>query len=143
MKANNYNSMCENEFISNTYAQKRWLGLSDGEIKANREWLRKDAAFKWELSQIEQGGPNWREAASEGSAGGSESSGDGGGGSKIPPAFGPGPKGGSTSIEGETPEGEPPEVGGQESSTTNMELPPTKETEEVVQSVSNKGSKLP
>jgi len=143
MKANNYNSMCENEFISNTYAQKRWLGLSDSEIKANREWLRKDAAFKWEIDQIGQGGPNWREAASEGSAGGSESNGGGGSGSKIPPAFGPGPKGGSTSIEGETPEGEPPEAGGQESSTTNMELPPTKETEEVVQSVSNKGSKLP
>lgn len=141
MKANNYNSMCENEFISNTYAQKRWLGLSDDEVKANREWLRKDAAFKWEIGQISEGGPNWKESASDGSAGGGGESG-GGGGSEIPPAFGPGPKGSTTNTESEPTEGETSETGGQEPPTSNMELPPTKETE-VVQSVSNKGSKLP
>ena len=34
---------------------------SDEEIKANREFLRKDKELNWELAQIENGGPNWRE----------------------------------------------------------------------------------
>lgn len=95
MRANNFNSMSENPLISNTYSQKKWLGLSDDDVKINREWLRKDAAFKWELAQIEQGGPNWRDAAA--SAGGAEGGGapgggGGGGAAGVPPAFGPGPQ---------------------------------------------------
>ena len=39
------------------------MGLSDAKISENMEWLRKDAAMKWELDQIAQMGPNWREHA--------------------------------------------------------------------------------
>ena len=42
-------------------AQKKYLGWSDQEIKANREFLRKDAEFQWELQQIGAGGPDWRD----------------------------------------------------------------------------------
>lgn len=90
MRANNYNSMSENPLISNTYAQKKWLGFSDDDVKINREWLRKDASFKWELAQIEEGGPNWREAAASAASEGGGSGGAPGGG--MPPSFGPGPK---------------------------------------------------
>ena len=47
--------------MSKTYCQRHYLGLSDDKISENMEWRRKDEALKWELSQIQQFGPNWRE----------------------------------------------------------------------------------
>jgi hypothetical protein len=61
LKANNYNTLAGNEFVAATYAQKRYLGWNDVEVKANREFLRKDAELQWELSQIGTAGPNWRD----------------------------------------------------------------------------------
>lgn len=61
LKVANYNQLAAGEFVSNTYAQKKYLGWSDQEIKANREFLRKDAEFQWELQQIGAGGPDWRD----------------------------------------------------------------------------------
>jgi len=91
MRANNFNMMTENPLISNTFSQKKYLGFSDSDIAINREWLRKDAAFKWEIAQIENGGPNWKEAAAAGAAEGGGGSSKSGGGGTLPPSFGPGP----------------------------------------------------
>jgi hypothetical protein len=61
LKATNYNNLVSNEFISATYGQKKYLGWNENDIKANREMLRKDAEFQWELQQIAGGGPNWKD----------------------------------------------------------------------------------
>jgi len=86
LKYNNFNNMSQNDSMSKTYCQRHYLGLSDDKISENMEWKRKDEALKWELAQIQQFGPNWREhmeAMSEAGqelTGGQESSGLGGGG---------------------------------------------------------------
>lgn len=61
LKANNYTSLAGNEFISATYAQKKYLGYKDRDILANREFMRKDAELQWELAQIASFGPSWKE----------------------------------------------------------------------------------
>ena len=99
LKQSNYNNMATGEFVSNTYAQKKYLGWQDVDIQQNREWLRKDKALAFELAQIETMGPNWEEAmqaqadAAAAPAGGL---GDTGGAlpppeDGAPPEFGPGP----------------------------------------------------
>ncbi len=89
LKATNYNNLVNNDFISATYGQKKYLGWNDLEIKANRELLRKDAEVLWELQQISGTGPNWRDTMQPATGG-------------EPPAGG----------AGSTAEGEPPEFGG-------------------------------
>ena len=103
IKYNNFNNLSQNESFSKSFAQKKYLGLSDEEMAANREWRRKDAALAWELEQILSSGPNWKEqyqatqaAAAELSAGGGGGApaGEGGGGApetETPPEFGPTP----------------------------------------------------
>jgi len=78
-----------------SYAQKYYLGLSDELMKENRDWQKKDSALKWELSQIEQMGPNFREVLQAQMGGGGEgavAAGLGGGGVTpgAPPAGGGG-----------------------------------------------------
>jgi len=95
LKATNFNALASNEFVSATYAQKRYLGWDDRDIKANRQFLRKDAELQWELGQIGGGGPNWRDDLENTPAGG-QAPVDGSGGigpidSETPPAFGGGP----------------------------------------------------
>jgi hypothetical protein len=102
LKAANFNNLAANEYISTSYAQKKWLDWSDVQIKANREWMRKDAALMWEISQITAMGPDWKAAMAEQQAGaegaeGMEPGGGmpmGGGAGGAPPAFGPPPGGG-------------------------------------------------
>ena len=115
LKATNFNNLASNESISNTYAQKRYLGWNDVDIKANREFLRKDAEIQWELQQIGAGGPNWRDDL-EGTtepAGGIEGAAAGEVSPETPPEFGGGPADvspeGDDGPEGETP-GEVPET---------------------------------
>lgn len=98
LKAENFNSITQSDLVSKTYAQKKYLGWSDTDLMANREFLRKDRELLWELDQITNAGPNWREqgAAAQGQApAGGEAGvagGAGGGtGSRLPPEFGPGP----------------------------------------------------
>jgi hypothetical protein len=95
LKAANFNNLASNEFVSATYAQKKYLGWKDRDILANREFLRKDAEMQWELAQIQAAGPAWKEALIAGSAAGGEAApgGEGGGfgGGSTPPAFGGGP----------------------------------------------------
>ncbi len=107
LKSNNFTNIGGNESVSQTYAMKKYLDWSDNEIKSNREWLRKDKQLAWELAQIEQFGPNWREqllaqadqmeagmeAAPGGDLGGGFGGGGLGGGIDSPPDFG-GPVGG-------------------------------------------------
>ena len=99
LKAANFNTLAGNEFISVTYAQKKYLGWKDRDILANREFLRKDAEIQWELAQIQAAGPMWKEqlaAAAEAGAEGAE--GDFGGGAAGDdggiPEFGGGSAGG-------------------------------------------------
>lgn len=110
LKVSNFGNLASNESVSPTFAQKRYLGWSDIEVKANREFLRKDKELRWELTQIEQFGPNWKqmaaqqaEAAAGGETGAPPPAGGGGGGGGMPPAFTGGPAG----PEG----GAPPEAG--------------------------------
>ena len=96
LKAENFNSITQSDLVSKQFAQKKYLGWSDSDVMANREFLRKDRELLWELDQITNSGPNWREVGAvtpgaEG-AGGAEAGGaGGGGGSRLPPQFGPGP----------------------------------------------------
>ena len=61
LKTSNFNTLASNPTISPTYLQKKILGWSDIDIKANREFLRKDKEFEWELNNITNAGPNWRD----------------------------------------------------------------------------------
>lgn len=95
LKFESFNTITQNEFVSKTYAQKKYLGWTDHDILANREFMRKDAEFIWEVEQIKGSGPNWKTAAAQQPTGAEPSpTGSGapiGGGSAIPPSFGPGP----------------------------------------------------
>jgi hypothetical protein len=118
LKVSNFGNLAANESISPTFAQKRYLGWSDIEVKANREFLRKDKELRWELTQIEQFGPNWKEMAAqqaEAAAGGETGAppAGGGGGGGMPPAFTGGPAGPEAGGESAAPEaGEPPSAAG-------------------------------
>jgi len=100
LKFNTYTNLAQGELVSKTFAQKKYLGWTDTDILANREFMRKDAEFMWEVEQIKTGGPGWKEAAEKavgaeggaepGMGGGPPAGGSGGG---IPPAFGPAPGG--------------------------------------------------
>ena len=110
LKATNFNNLAASEFVSATYAQKKYLGWKDKDVLANREFLRKDAEMQWELSQIQAAGPNWKEqmiaGGLEGSAGAEGDMGDAGGGAGGGiPEFGGGP-----AAEGEVPEADVPEA---------------------------------
>ena len=105
LKAGNYTNLAGNEFISATYAQKKYLGWKDRDILANREFLRKDAEIQWELGQISTAGPAWKEQALAGelaeggeAAVGGEGGGVGGAGAEgAIPEFG----GGEADVGGE------------------------------------------
>jgi hypothetical protein len=106
LKLNNFNSITQNESISKGYAQKIFLGWNDEQVKANREWLRKDASLQHEIAKIQEGGSDWNAGA--GSAGAGAGSVDQGGG-ETPPDFGPTPGGeGEAGGETEAPAPEPP-----------------------------------
>lgn len=78
IKYENFNNMSQNDFVSNTLALKMYLGWTDREILINLDMLRKDAAFRWELAQIEQNGPDFREKALEEIQGTAMAGGEGG-----------------------------------------------------------------
>ena len=121
LRAENFNTITQSDFVSKTYAQKKYLGWSDSEVMANREFLRKDKELMWELAQIENTGPDWREAESlVPGAGGEGGEGGGGGGGGAPPAFGPAPTGG----EEVPPEAGEPEVAGAAAPAPGGEAPP-------------------
>ena len=109
LKASNYNTLVNNEFISATYGQKKYLGWNELEIKANREMLRKDAEFEWELQQIQGAGPSWKDGIQPGSEGVAGI--EGGVAAGQPPEFG-----GTAPAEGGGEEAGTEEPGGEETS---------------------------
>jgi hypothetical protein len=96
LKYNNFNNMSSNDGVSNSFAQKKYLGLTDDEMAQNREWKRKDAILAYELAKIGEAGPNWKDAEAAGGGapaeGGGAPAGGGGGGSALPPEFGAAPE---------------------------------------------------
>ena len=107
LKFKNFSDMSQNDGISNTFAQRYYLDYSDNKIAENMEWKRKDASLRWEIAQIENNGPNWREqieAAENASMEASSSSGGGGFSGSSIPDFGGGAENSSSE---ETPEGAP------------------------------------
>jgi len=109
LKAGNFERLAGSEFVSATYAQKKYLGWKDRDILANREFLRKDAELQWELAQITAAGPTWKEQAAAVDVAGDEAAiggegagiGGGGGGGGIP-EFGGGPAEVEGDVETET-----------------------------------------
>ena len=115
LKAANFNTLASNEFVSVTYAQKKYLGWKDRDILANREFMRKDAEFQWELAQIQAAGPMWKEqlaaaseAGGEAEVGGEGGGVAGGGGEGGIPEFGGGPAGGGEAAGEDAPEVDAP-----------------------------------
>ncbi len=96
IKIKNFNGFTQVDNISKTYALKKFIGWSDDEIKANREWLKRDAALSWEIDKITTLGSNWKEAMTTGAGpeqGGPQMPGGAGigPGAGGAPSFGPGP----------------------------------------------------
>lgn len=120
LKVTNFNNLSQNESVSKTFCQKKYLGWSDTEVLANREYMRKDAAFMWEIEQIKASGPGWKEAAAGATAGGAGAEAGGAGGGGTPPEFGGGP-----AATGEVQA--PPEAGAPEAAVpeTPAATPPT------------------
>jgi hypothetical protein len=82
IKQENFTNITSNESISKTFAQRHYMQFTDAQISENMAWLRKDAALRWELAQIEAAGPNWREqqaALAQAAQGGAAPGGMGGG----------------------------------------------------------------
>lgn len=114
LKVTNFNNLGSNPTVSPTYLQKKILQWTDLDIKVNREYLRKDKEFEWELNQVSQYGPYWKLAITGGQAGGAEGAPGGEGGAApgggagpggAPPAFGGGPAALETPPEAEGPPG--------------------------------------
>ena len=91
------------------------LGWSDIDIKANREFLRKDKELEWELNQILNGGPNWRDQIVPQGAEPTPPGGATPGAQAIPPSFGGAAEAGAEAIPpagGNTVQEPPPAAGG-------------------------------
>ena len=52
LKSSNYNNLVANEFISATYGQKKYLGWTENDIKANREFLEKMQSFNGSFNRF-------------------------------------------------------------------------------------------
>lgn len=123
LKSRNYTTLAGSEFVSATFAQKKYLGWKDKDILANREFMRKDKELSWELAQIETNGPSWQQVAlaqslGEGEAMAAPEAGMGGGEGGGIPAFGGGEAtvggevpGAEAGVEAAPPEGPPPAGG--------------------------------
>ena len=123
IKYTTFNDMVQNESISKTYAQKKYLRWSDQEILANRAFLKKDKELEFELAQIQANGPMWKtggesvegQSLAAGGGGGTLPTGEGApitnappaGEGEAPPAFGPAPSAGGG---GEAPAPSAPET---------------------------------
>jgi len=119
IKYTTFNDMVQNESISKTYAQKKYLRWNDQEILANRAFLKKDKELEFELAQIQANGPMWKtggesvegQSLAAGGGGGALPTGEGApitnappaGEGEAPPAFGPAPAAGGGGGEAPAP----------------------------------------
>ncbi len=116
LKFSNFNNITQNGAISHLYAQRHYLGMSDKQMAENIAFLKKYAGLRWELSQIETQGPNFREKLKA-----AEAAMKAGGGAAQPPEAGGMPSpGGAVTPESlaamgviKSPEEAPPEFGGE------------------------------
>ena len=108
MKFDTFQSAIQSPSISPSYAMKYYLDMAEDQMRENRDWLRKDSALEWEINQIKQAGPQFRElaaqqgAAPEGGDAGPMSGGGGGGGGES----------GGGEMPAAGPESVPPDFGG-------------------------------
>lgn len=129
IKTDTYSDIMGTQNISDTLAKKKYLGWTDKDILADREFRRKDAEFAWELQQITAMGPDWKKQLIDQAGGGlppaeggADMGGAGGGGPALPPEFGggepmgaeggaetPEPFGGEPNQTPPVGEGQPPE----------------------------------
>lgn len=121
LKIGTFNNITANEFVSTTFAMKKYLDWKDSDILANRHFLRNEADFQFELEQRKTLGPNFKELLAQQAEGGGEG-GDlggmpdmGGGGGGVPDfSGGPAAVGGDEADLGDdipdAPEAEEPEV---------------------------------
>jgi hypothetical protein len=124
LKLKNFNDISQNDSISKTFAQRHYLNLSDGKISENMEWLRKDAALKWELEQIAATGPNWREhiqAAEDASKAAGEATSSAGASTSEIPEFGGGGETAETPAEAAPETAETPAEAAPETAETPAE----------------------
>ena len=112
LKYANFNNMANNELISKSFSQRHYLDWTDEMMAENREWLRKDSEFMWEVEQIRTNGPNFRDKANALESAVGEIAGGGAGGAavgaaqsevggfkpKVPPEFGPAPATGGVGV---------------------------------------------
>lgn len=129
LKIDTFSSITNSEFVSKTFAMKKYLDWKDSDILANRHFLRNEAEFLYEIEQIKANGPNWKEIAAqqaEGAGGAGSDMGElgGGGGGGMPPDFG---GAGATVGGGEA------DIGGGESADLGgeAEAPPETEAPEI------------
>jgi len=92
LKINTFTSITNSEFVSKTFAMKKYLDWKDSDILANRHFLRNEAEFLYEIDQIKANGPNYKELLAQqagGEAGGDMGAmGGSSGGGGMPPDFG-------------------------------------------------------
>ena len=97
----NFNNMAANEMVSTTYAMRKYLKMSDEDIRINHSLLRYDAALTWELQQIVTLGPDFRAELKKQAGeleGGGEFGGGGGGGGGLGGGLGGGGLGGDSGL---------------------------------------------
>jgi hypothetical protein len=119
----NYSEAINTNTLAPSYAMKYYLNMNADQMKENREWQKRDAALKWELAQIETGGPSWREQlqsqGAEAAPGATETpapiGGGGPGASEIPEFGGEAPEAGETPATPAAPE---------TSAAQGVEIPP-------------------
>lgn len=81
-----FSESTSNDFLSKSLLMKRILGWTNEEIVENLKLRKKEAAHEWEMAQIQESGPLWKQqavqaaAAAVAEAGGGSSGGGGGGG---------------------------------------------------------------
>lgn len=138
----NFNALVSNDKFSFWWLAKRELKMTDADVLANHDWNKREAAYLWELSQIEQAGPEFRKQAAidaglVGDEAGGLGGGGGAGGSALPSGLGGGGEvgdfgdaGGALDDLGDSPDagGEPSEFGDSPAPTNDSPEPEEKPT---------------
>jgi hypothetical protein len=122
LKINTFTSITNSEFISKTFAMKKYLDWKDSDILTNRHFLRNEAEFLYEIEQIKTLGPNYKELLAQqagGEAGGDMGAmGGSSGGGGAPPDFG----GGLASVGGDDVEAPPDQAETPEAPSNEPEM---------------------
>jgi hypothetical protein len=122
LKINTFTSITNSEFVSKTFAMKKYLNWKDSDILTNRHFLRNEAEFLYEIDQIKTLGPNYKELLAQqagGEAGGDMGAmGGSSGGGGATPDFG----GGLASVGGDDVEAPPDQAETPEAPSNEPEM---------------------